>query len=59
MIEVSDTQLTTINEATQELDNKTLSVANDIIMEEDLTKLKDLTHLFNLQHTKKQVIRTL
>lgn len=49
----------TIDEAANDLSLKTLDVATDIIQTEDVQELKDLTHLFNLQHTKKQVIRTL
>ena len=43
----------------QQLDARTHDVATQIVQEEDTQKLKDLTHLFNLQHTKKQVLRTL
>lgn len=53
------TDIVEINDVAQQLDEQTMTVATEIIQEEDLTKLKDLTHLFNLQHTKKQVIRTL
>ena len=54
-----ETKIVTLDSAAEDLEDKTLDVANSIIQEQDVTKLKELTHLFNLQHTKKQVIRTL
>lgn len=48
-------KLTTIN--TQELDENTAHIAQTIIDENDLGKIKDLTHLFNLNQSKKNVLR--
>lgn len=44
---------------TQGLDEKTLQIAQTIINEEDVDKIKDLTHLFNLNQAKKNVIRVM
>lgn len=40
-----------------ELDNSTKEIANSIIQETDINKVKDLTHLFNLNQAKKNTIR--
>ena len=45
--------------STQGLDEKTLQIAQTIINEEDVDKIKDLTHLFNLNQAKKNVIRVM
>ena len=39
------------------IDTNTLEVAQQIINETDLDKVKDLTHLFNLNQSKKNVLR--
>lgn len=41
------------------LDSKTDKLAEEIIKEDDLKKVQDLTHLFNLQLAKKNVLRVL
>ena len=45
--------------STQGLDEKTLQIAQTIIDEEDVDKIKDLTHLFNLNQAKKNVLRVM
>jgi len=50
-------QITTID--TKSLDSKTADVAQQIIDEENIDKIKDLTHLFNLNITKKNVLRAM
>lgn len=50
-------ELITIN--TQELDKDTAQIAQTIINENDLNKIKDLTHLFNLNQSKKNVLRVM
>jgi hypothetical protein len=45
--------------STQSLDEKTSLIAQDIINEEDVDKIKDLTHLFNLNQAKKNVLRVM
>lgn len=45
--------------STQGLDEKTTQIAQNIINEEDVDKIKDLTHLFNLNQAKKNVIRVM
>lgn len=42
-----------------ELDQKTLDIAEQIIAENDIAKVKDLTQLFNAAHIKKQVLRSM
>ena len=41
------------------LDIKTTQIAQEIINEDDVDKIKDLTHLFNLNQAKKNVIRVM
>lgn len=41
------------------LDNKTTEIAQSIISEDDVDKVKDLTHMFNLMQAKKNVIRVM
>ena len=41
------------------LDSKTKEIAQKIIDEDSLDKVKDLTHLFNLNQAKKNVLRIL
>ena len=41
------------------LDTSTQQIADEIIKETDTKKLKDLTYLFNLNLTKKNVLRVL
>lgn len=41
------------------LDDQTLTIAKDILAENDLKKVKDLTHLFNLNMSKKNAIRVM
>ena len=41
------------------LDNHTQKLAQDIIDEQDISKIKDLTYLFNLNQAKKNVARIL
>lgn len=41
------------------LDKSTEKVANEIIKEEDLAKVQDLTHLFNLNQAKRNVVRVM
>lgn len=43
--------------STQDLDLKTSQIAQDIIKEDNVDTIKDLTHLFNLNQAKKNVIR--
>ena len=43
--------------STKDLDIKTTQIAQDIINEEDVDTIKDLTHLFNLNQQKKNVLR--
>jgi hypothetical protein len=45
--------------STQCLDEKTTQIAQNIINEENVDKIKDLTHLFNLNQAKKNVIRVM
>ena len=45
--------------STQGLDEKTNQLAQTIINEDDVDKIKDLTHLFNLNQAKKNVIRVM
>lgn len=45
--------------STQSLDEKTTQIAQSIINEEDVDKIKDLTHLFNLNQAKKNVLRVM
>ena len=44
---------------TQDLDNQTTELAQTIIDETNVDKLKDLTHLFNLNQAKKNVLRVM
>ena len=44
---------------TQDLDLKTSQIAQDIINEDDVDTIKDLTHLFNLNQAKKNVLRVM
>ena len=48
-------QICELNTAT--LDAETLDTAQQIIDEQDMDKLKDLTHLFNMHQAKKNVVR--
>ena len=41
------------------LDNSTKQIAQEIVNEQDLDKVKNLTHLFNLNQAKKNVLRVL
>lgn len=43
--------------ATTGLDTKTVQIAKQILEEEDVDAVKDLTHLFNLNQAKKNVLR--
>ncbi len=45
--------------STQDLDLKTSQLAQTIINEDDVDTIKDLTHLFNLNQAKKNVIRVM
>lgn len=45
--------------STQNLDEKTTQIAQSIIEEENVDKIKDLTHLFNLNQAKKNVLRVM
>lgn len=45
--------------STQNLDQKTTQIAQEIINEDDIDTIKDLTHLFNLNQAKKNVIRVM
>lgn len=45
--------------STQDLDLKTSKIAQEIINEDDVDTIKDLTHLFNLNQAKKNVIRVM
>ncbi len=44
---------------TKDLDIKTSQIAQEIINEDDVDTIKDLTHLFNLNQAKKNVIRVM
>lgn len=44
---------------TSNLDNKNIELAQSIIDEEDISKVKDMINLFNLTQTKKNVIRAM
>lgn len=48
-----------IAEATSELKEQTLDIAQKIVVETDTSKVKDLTQLFNAAHVKKQVLRSM
>lgn len=48
-----------INLVPAKLTEKTNEIAQQILEEDDINKVKDLTHLFNLQINKKNVIRIL
>ena len=45
--------------AKTELKENTLDIAQQIIAETDISKVKDLTQLFNTAHIKKQVLRSM
>lgn len=45
--------------STTDLDKKTSQIAQEIINEDDVDKIKDLTHLFNLNQAKKNVLRVM
>lgn len=45
--------------STKSLDEKTTQIAQNIINEEDVDTIKDLTHLFNLNQAKKNVLRVM
>ena len=45
--------------STEKIDSSTLQLAQQIINEDDLDTVKDLTHLFNLNQAKKNVIRVM
>lgn len=45
--------------STQDLDIKTSQIAQEIINEDDVDTIKDLTHLFNLNQAKKNVLRVM
>ena len=47
------------NEVTTELKAQTLDIAQQLIVENDMSKVKDLTQLFNAAHIKKQVLRSI
>ena len=49
----------TIKIDTTTLDNQTTDIAQNIINETDINKVKDLTHLFNLNQSKKNVLRVM
>lgn len=49
------TALTTLN--TQDLNQESLALINQIIAESDIEKSKDLTHLFNINQNKKTMVR--
>jgi hypothetical protein len=53
--ETSPQELTVIQKTT--LDQESIELLNQIIAETDVTKAKDLTHLFNLNQNKKTMIR--
>ena len=42
-----------------ELDQRTLDIAEQLVAENDMSKVKDLTQLFNAAHMKKQVLRAI
>lgn len=44
---------------TSNLDNKNIELAQSIVDEEDISKVKDMINLFNLTQTKKNVIRAM
>lgn len=45
--------------STKSLDEKTTQIAQSIINEENVDAIKDLTHLFNLNQAKKNVLRVM
>lgn len=51
--------LTTRSLNTDTLDNQTRDIAQQLIDEQDPTKIKDLTNLFNLNSQKRNVVRVL
>lgn len=51
----SSTALTVVN--TDDLNQESLALINQIIAESDIEKTKDLTHLFNINQNKKTMIR--
>ena len=54
-MEDEKTALEILNEVP--LDKQTAEIANDILQETDIDKVKDLTNLFNLNQRKKNVVR--
>lgn len=50
-------ELTVVN--TEKIDSNTLQLAQQIINEDDIDTVKDLTHLFNLNQAKKNVLRVM
>lgn len=53
--QASSTALTVVN--TDDLNQESLALINQIIAESDIEKTKDLTHLFNINQNKKTMIR--
>ena len=47
------------NEVATELKAQTLDIAQQLVVENDISKVKDLTQLFNAAHIKKQVLRSI
>lgn len=48
-----------LSKGTQSLDEKTSQIARQILEEDDVDTVKDLTHLFNLHQAKKNVLRVI
>lgn len=50
---------TKLIETASELKEQTLDIAQKLVVENDIAKVKDLTQLFNAAHIKKQVLRSM
>ena len=57
--DILDEQPTKLELASGKLDRKTEKLATKIIREDNPDEIKDLIDLFNLNHTKKQILRTM
>ena len=56
---MEDTGLSVIKVNTEALDKQTAEIAQQLIDEQDVTKVKDLTALFNLNSQKKSAVRVM
>ena len=58
-LQIINNEETSLQAVSSDLVKNTENLVEDILREEDPKKIKDLTHLFNITQTKKQVLRTL